>query len=726
MELLAARKEVTRHNVGAESNFTFNINATAIRVMNDSLYQDKPGSIVRELSCNAVDAHVMAGCPEKPFVLHLPSELEPYLSIRDFGIGLDDAGVREVFCGYFNSTKRNSNAVIGAFGLGSKTPFSYTDQFTITATKDGTKRIYSAFTNEDGIPAVAILHEEETDEGNGVEVMVPVVDSADFETFKRAVAQQLRFFAVKPRITNGTVVFETISTIKIADGVELFNGEGRKAVWIVQGGVGYPANAETIKQGLSRDSAEFMDFLSGMGAVLTFPIGKIETTASREGVSYSKLTLANIEEHLTAVRSVVGGNMLREVEAMTTEWERAGFLNANYAYGKILKSNDEDVFDTLMPSLAPVNGYGVGSITTWGLHFDTQTAVVGRWTKEWSRRGRGYKVACRDSSQKTLLPAQTNIVIRDTTDKPVVRLTEYVNNAAGEVFVISAHEGVSLQEITDKLDAVGITGYTLLSTIPVPPRTVRISSNAGYTKPTAYLRERGDSQNYVKDWGKVVTKLKDIAEGGYYIVIPEYSRFEAESLDYELRFVFKLADNGGLDKEIYGIRERDVKRVADNPQWMRLDERAKEIVEEVLGRKASIRALAAQSYRTTFKQSSRLSTLLDALLAKMAEGDKDIPETLLSRTSFGLRLDAMAEQATEMEGWELDIVRNKRGVMMERMVNRFKRVDNAITNRISAAFPLLLHAPMDSTYGHGGYTYKIDAGMVEHLVKYVACIGCDC
>ena len=54
--------------------------------------------------------------------------------------------------------------LLGVLGLGSKSPFAYTDQFTVESFQGGTKRTYTAYKNEDGNPVFALLNEQETDE----------------------------------------------------------------------------------------------------------------------------------------------------------------------------------------------------------------------------------------------------------------------------------------------------------------------------------------------------------------------------------------------------------------------------------------------------------------------------------------------------------------------------------------------------------------------------------
>jgi len=150
----APQNEATISNVAEIGEFRIRNSAKAFGILSSSLYANKIRAIIRELSCNAYDSHVAAGNLTTPFDMHLPNQLEPWFSIRDYGVGLTHKQVVDIYTTYFESTKTGSNDFVGALGLGSKTPFSYTDNFTVTAVKDGVRGVYSAFINEAGIPAL--------------------------------------------------------------------------------------------------------------------------------------------------------------------------------------------------------------------------------------------------------------------------------------------------------------------------------------------------------------------------------------------------------------------------------------------------------------------------------------------------------------------------------------------------------------------------------------------
>ena len=116
-------------NVGETGEFRIRNSAKAFSILSSGLYANKIRAIIRELSCNAVDSHVAAGKADVPFEVHLPTALSPWFSIRDFGTGLSHEQVTKIYTTYFESTKTDSNDFIGALGLGSKSPFSYTNNF---------------------------------------------------------------------------------------------------------------------------------------------------------------------------------------------------------------------------------------------------------------------------------------------------------------------------------------------------------------------------------------------------------------------------------------------------------------------------------------------------------------------------------------------------------------------------------------------------------------------
>lgn len=54
-------QNVTRFGVGKTREFQIAANAQAFKILSSGLYSNKPRAIIREVCCNAWDAHVAAG-----------------------------------------------------------------------------------------------------------------------------------------------------------------------------------------------------------------------------------------------------------------------------------------------------------------------------------------------------------------------------------------------------------------------------------------------------------------------------------------------------------------------------------------------------------------------------------------------------------------------------------------------------------------------------------------
>jgi hypothetical protein len=313
--------EAIMSGVGAVSSFTIKATAKSFSILSSGLYANKVRAIVRELSCNAIDAHVAANNLETPYEVHLPTQMEPYFSVRDFGIGLNHEEVVNIFTSFFESTKTSSNDFIGALGLGSKSPFSYTDNFTVTATKNGVRGIYTAFISDAGVPSIALMYTEDTTDGNGVEIKFAVTDRYDFSKFRDEARHVYKYFKNRPVIT-GQIDFEFAEPeYDVTDIIPGVHSNGGYHCIAVMGNIAYPIELPNPEQ--LGDVAPLLN----CGLVLEFNIGELDFQASREGLSYIPLTINSIKNKLETVNSSLSAVITKEAEAIENEWERALMLH---------------------------------------------------------------------------------------------------------------------------------------------------------------------------------------------------------------------------------------------------------------------------------------------------------------------------------------------------------------------------------------------------------------
>lgn len=322
MRLHTETLNVQKSGVLVEQEFKIKATEKAFHILSSGLYSDKILAIVRELSCNAWDAHVAAGNTEVPFEIKLPTSLNPTFHVKDFGTGLSHEDVIELYTTYFDSSKNDSNDYIGALGLGSKSPFSYTPTFSIESRHNGTKRLYSAFIGERNIPAIALLGEEKTDEHNGLTVSL-AVKSGDAEKFLKAAKRALMYFKPTPKVVGGGSDFRPYELKYTVHGSmwrlrETDYWAQMEDAHVVQGFVAYPIDRNILKQhGLSDLAWRIL----GLNIDLDVTIGDVEVAASREALSYTKKTIANLIKVTEVAAKEMRASIQKELDAQPTTWD---------------------------------------------------------------------------------------------------------------------------------------------------------------------------------------------------------------------------------------------------------------------------------------------------------------------------------------------------------------------------------------------------------------------
>jgi hypothetical protein len=319
MKIFEDRDDVEVGGALAVDSFTIRASAQAFKILSNALYANKPGAVIRELSTNAYDAHIMVGTPEVPFELTLPNSLEPTFKIRDFGPGLSEQDISSIYTTFFESTKSNSNDFVGCLGLGSKSPFAVSDSFTISSFFNGKKIIYSAFLSDARIPSIAKFAEFPTDEPNGLEIEVAIKEQ-DFYTFSREVNSQLKYFKVKPTIF-GASDFEWHAEEEYlyeGDNWKLVKGHGSPRV--VQGQIQYPISPRDMGS-FYTDASDAVRTLLDKPVLFEVPIGEVDIAPSREALSYDERTCKNIVAQAEKIVEALPLMIKEVVEGCSSRYE---------------------------------------------------------------------------------------------------------------------------------------------------------------------------------------------------------------------------------------------------------------------------------------------------------------------------------------------------------------------------------------------------------------------
>ena len=591
----APQAEAVLSNVGEIGEFRIRNSAKAFNILSSGLYANKIKAIIRELSCNAIDSHTAAGTTQ-PFEVHLPTTLEPWFSIRDFGTGLNHEQVSNIYTTYFESTKTESNAFIGALGLGSKSPFSYTDNFTVTAIKDGRKGIYSAFINDVGVPSIALMGEEQVTEPNGVEVKFSVNDRYDFNKFADEANKVYRWFPVAPTITGNVITIEPLDfeTKDIIPGVHSMHlSHGRPGSIAVMGNIAYPIEVPQAEQSL-----EGLHQLLKHGLVMEFGIGELDFQASREGLSYIPLTIDSIRKKLVDVNAALTKVLATEADAIDNMWERSQFLYqkkrsalwkaAVFEYASTtnfplyeLKNDWNHSFDikTLLSELSQLNinikcfgtERGIARCKNYNPHagyddqkryeyfniaVDKDTFFVANDTKKGSFERAKHHFRNKDKSKGSY---RDTVYVLDRIDstKPMDLVTFYaiMHNPPAKQRLVSS-------ELLEK------------------PRQAGSGNGLGKNVNILQLEKRGGSSNRSASqdfvWRASGTlDTFDKTKKFYYVplsgFIPQFDKLKYGSVN-DLCHLLRRTELDELKVDLYGVRKGDIKSIKKMPNWINLED----------------------------------------------------------------------------------------------------------------------------------------------------------
>lgn len=580
-------------NVGQIGEFRIRNSAKAFNILSSGLYANKIRAIVRELSCNAVDSHIAAGKQNTPFDVHLPNQLEPWFAIRDYGTGLTHEQVTNIYTTYFESTKTDSNDYIGALGLGSKSPFSYTDNFTVTAIRAGKKGIYTAFINDQGVPSIALMTQEDSNEPSGVEVKFSVNERWDFDKFSQEARAVYKHFSLKPVITgNSQFTFELVDyeSKDIIPGVHQYKNSSSKSVAIM-GNIAYPIDIPK-----SDTSLDELRSMLGCGLEIHFGIGELDFQASREGLSYIPSTIEAIRNKLTALNAVLTAKLATEADAVTNLWERALFLAQRK--NNSLWTAAVDSYATANP-IATFDPKRYGGTTTFSGKVEDLSQKFNILVRAFTK-SRGH-AACVSVSTKTdfgdkdangnrptfqywsfHVDADSHFIINDGKTGATERAKYHYRNTKTDIY----SRTVYVLEKADKTKDMDLKAF--FAAIHNPPEGRRLLASSLIAKPRAAglgknvtilkLERRGGRTNrraeddmVWRDAGKADSFDKN--ETYYYVPLTGFQMVSSKGYSDAKHFHGDVTALPGLFKgEIYGVRKNDLADIKLRKNWINLED----------------------------------------------------------------------------------------------------------------------------------------------------------
>lgn len=305
---------VISNDVGENIEFKIAANAKAFSVLIDTIYANKIKAPIREISTNAYEAHQIANIESKPFLVTLPSVASPFFKVRDYGPGLSQQDVKQVYTTIFESTKDQRNDLGGAFGLGSKSPYAYTDNFIVTSVHGGLKTVYS-MNKSNGKPQATVMSESVTSEETGIEVQL-AVKPVDISKFVSEAQQVYKWFKVHPDVVgNASYRRQYINTEKPTvegTGWRYYSSSNEASTVAVMGNIAYALNGYT---------GQHPELGTKPGLIVDFKIGDLEPTPARENLSFEARTQLAIENRFNTVINEYSKKIQDSITEQKTFWD---------------------------------------------------------------------------------------------------------------------------------------------------------------------------------------------------------------------------------------------------------------------------------------------------------------------------------------------------------------------------------------------------------------------
>lgn len=728
MKTNVVERKITKSADFQESTFSIKASAKAFQILSDGLYSDKILAIIRELSCNAYDSHVEAKNTDTPFDLHLPTSLEPTFTIRDYGTGLCKSDIETVYTTYFESTKTNSNDAIGCLGLGSKSPFSYVEMFTVMSFFNGKKYVYNAMLNSQGFPSIMFIGESKTDEPNGVQVQFAVRNN-DIWDFSEKAKRALKHFPVKPNLTGQNINFESTDyTVKTETwGLVKHDGYRGGHASAVMGNIAYPISFHKVDL-TSQENTVIRNF----NIDFFFNIGDLNVAANRESLSYTDDTIQVIRDRIQEIIEHEESRMQKELDLHTTYWDAVCWYWKEIASNEIvsmllrskhLKWKGKTLSETSSIDYTEYNGKEDPK------NENLFRVLHSHRESKWSRKKGSYGYVSRPQFTSNIQVRETTtIFLQDAKKRVNARVKVYMENNPNikNVYLVTNYEDEHLRTLKKKL---GIKKFRKLSEIEPP---VIIRKKKGEKSWSAdgniVVKSTSTSMRYADAdyWATIPvdnTEEYNMEEGGFYLPINRWkfinnkgSEVSMDSMQSMLNVYTYLT--GEPIPRIYGVKRVAMKKVEGEKEWVNwLTHMDKKILEKCKGKKIidSLKALRCDGM--SFGNHKRLldqATYFD----KRDEEKKQIKgrnamEELLKSPIYS-QLNDHLQGRIRLEK-DKDVIVSLYNYIHKSNGSLLTEVDKAIEplqdlNRtMNARYPLLVHTWIsDLTRGYAGIFNVID------------------
>lgn len=324
--------ETVGGSVASMQSTSFRIENTPhmMEILSKKLYTNPTQAVIRELVCNAIDAHKAADNADKVEV-YAPSEFDPVFIVKDFGTGLSEEDVISLYTTYGASTKNKSNDYIGCLGIGSKSPFALTDEFTVVSRYNNVATTYHCY-KQQGLPVCTKLSSVATDEHNGLTISVPI-DEDTVPSFQKEMKAFFKGVSKSLVDVKGLtpIFYEDYVKENCLDETTFLIDEFTVRIKKFE----YYSEPHIVRMGSVIYKTSVSSSYGGFVMFIDAPIGSFIISANRESLEDNKENTDKIESILQKVQDVIEQDSFRESlcqKAKTKSMRTCYRLYAFYSY----------------------------------------------------------------------------------------------------------------------------------------------------------------------------------------------------------------------------------------------------------------------------------------------------------------------------------------------------------------------------------------------------------
>lgn len=266
--------------------------------MLNKLYDNPEAAVLREYVSNAYKANTDAKAT-KPVEVHLPEKKAPYLSIKDYGDGLDSTSIIAMFADFGADAGNNDDKLIDSFKNGPKTAIAVSNNIEVTSVNNGVLNKLLLKHTKNTISARFLIKDEPTTEASGTNIIIDFKDKIYsfhmwFYGYEEFMPENMLCGYSKNEIYVTNTKFESLNACRVPD-AWYFNGhEYRK-----------PTNNDSIpnikgfligKQYylVPQDILNTVCYWESKSLIIPVSARDIKLINSRENI--------NVEDEITAVR----------------------------------------------------------------------------------------------------------------------------------------------------------------------------------------------------------------------------------------------------------------------------------------------------------------------------------------------------------------------------------------------------------------------------------------